>query len=122
MVDPEYFDVVYVINPHMKDQVGKVDHKKARVQWKALRTVYEKLGFPVEVLPGVPGLPDMVFAANQSFPFVTSEGKKKVILSRVLSTSLFLRVIIMLKAFSKLFAKFKARPFVLLLSIKAQQI
>lgn len=83
MVDPEFFDVTYVINPHMSGQQGKVDRRKARQQWEALKAAYESIGCPVIVLPAQPKLVDMVFAANQSFPFVDAQRNKKVILSRM---------------------------------------
>ncbi len=83
MVDPEFFDVVYSINPHMTGNIGNVDRTLARKQWGELKQAYEKIGLSVAVLPGAPGLPDMVFAANQTFPFVDPRGKKKVILSQM---------------------------------------
>lgn len=89
MADPEYFDVKYAINPFMKDETGelkKVDKAKARAQWKSLSEAYRKLGFEVVVIEGRPNLPDMVFAANQSFPFwLTKENRPAVILSRMAS-------------------------------------
>ena len=72
LVDPAYFDVEYVINPHMQDHVGNVDKTAARAQWEALREAYGRLGIDVHVLPGVEGLPDMVFSANQSLPCLVS--------------------------------------------------
>ena len=89
MADPEYFDVKYAINPFMKDGAGelkKIDKAKAREQWKNLSDAYRKLGFEVVVLDARPNLPDMVFAANQSFPFwMTKENQPGVILSRMAS-------------------------------------
>lgn len=84
MVSPDHYDVVYAINPHMADEAGglrSVDRDAAWRQWDALRKTYESLGYPVRVLPGVPGLPDMVFAANQAFPFVDPDGLPAVLLS-----------------------------------------
>ena len=37
MADPSHFDVTYVINPHMADNVGNVDRDRAIRQWEALR-------------------------------------------------------------------------------------
>ncbi len=65
---PDFFDVEYVINPHMAGNVGQVDRLRARQQWRALVAVYERLGYPVDVLPGQPFLPDWVFVANQCLP------------------------------------------------------
>ena len=79
MADPEYFDVEYVINVHMQGQVGKVDKNRARAQWQALKTTYELLKYPVSVVTPVPALPDLVFTANQCFPFTDPSGKKVVV-------------------------------------------
>lgn len=62
------FDVTYVINPHMAGNIGAVDQKLALAQWQALVAVYERLGFEVNIIDAVEGLPDLVFTANQSFP------------------------------------------------------
>ncbi|RMH65944.1 MAG: amidinotransferase [Bacteroidetes bacterium] len=69
LTSPDHFEVAYVINPHMAGHVGTVDHGRARAQWQALREAYEALGIEVHVVPGVKGLPDMVFCANQTLPY-----------------------------------------------------
>lgn len=84
MVDPAYFDVLYVINPHMEGNIGQVDKSLARTQWLNLKQTYERLGFDVDVMPGEPGLPDMVFTANQSFPYFNN-GEPTVVISRMRS-------------------------------------
>ena len=81
MVKPTYFDVEYVINPHMKNQIGQVDKMQAQNEWDHLQDGFEELGFDVHVIDGVKGLPDMVFCANQSLPFIDNDGTKKVIMS-----------------------------------------
>ena len=63
MCRPEHFTVSYRINPWM-DPTRPVDRDRAVRQWEALRATYERLGHTVELLDPVPGLPDMVFAAN----------------------------------------------------------
>ncbi len=63
MCRPEHFAVSYAINPWM-DPTRPVDRTLALAQWEQLKAVYEALGHRVEVLPSLPGLPDMVFAAN----------------------------------------------------------
>jgi N-dimethylarginine dimethylaminohydrolase len=89
MVDPEHFRIAYAINPYMADAAGnlnKIDVAKARHQWRELKTTYEKLGFTVSVIKGDAALPDMVFAANQSFSFIDAKtDKKSVVLSRMRS-------------------------------------
>lgn len=63
MCRPDHFDVTYAINPWM-DPARPVDRDLAVRQWETLRAAYEQRGHRVEVVDGVPGLPDMVFAAN----------------------------------------------------------
>jgi ornithine--oxo-acid transaminase len=63
MCPPTYFDVVYAINPWM-DLTVPVDRARAVAQWQALKAAYEAHGHRVEVIDPVPGLPDMVYAAN----------------------------------------------------------
>lgn len=63
MCPPDAFEVVYAINPWM-DPTAPVDRALARRQWDGLVAVYRRLGHRVDVLDAVPGLPDMVFAAN----------------------------------------------------------
>jgi N-dimethylarginine dimethylaminohydrolase len=62
---PTYFDVSYAINPWMDTSVA-VDVDRALSQWSALVASYRAHGHRVELLEPVPGLPDMVFAANGS--------------------------------------------------------
>jgi N-dimethylarginine dimethylaminohydrolase len=63
MCPPTYFDVTYSINPWMRpDQPVSAD--RAMRQWERLRQVYVDLGHAVRIIDPVPGLPDMVFAAN----------------------------------------------------------
>ncbi|MFF2084254.1 dimethylargininase [Nocardia sp. NPDC058176] len=63
MCRPEHFEVSYAINPWM-DPAAPVDRPRALAQWEILRAVLEEHGHSVETVPGEPGLPDMVFAAN----------------------------------------------------------
>lgn len=63
MCPPTYFDVLYEINPWM-DLAVPVEPGRAMAQWEALRTAYEDHGHTVHVIDPVPGLPDMVYAAN----------------------------------------------------------
>ncbi|PWN08232.1 dimethylarginine dimethylaminohydrolase family protein [Rhodohalobacter mucosus] len=81
MVKPTYFDVEYVINPHMKGHVGRVDKMQAQNEWEHLADAYEEHGFRVHMLDGMRGMPDMVFCANQSLPFIDTDGTRKVIMS-----------------------------------------
>lgn len=63
MCPPTHFDVRYAINPWM-DPAKPVDQPLALLQWERLVHVYQGLGHRVELVEPVPGLPDMVFAAN----------------------------------------------------------
>lgn len=68
MTDPEHFEVAYVINPWMRPAAWRSDPARnlaaARAAWQALATALRDAGARVEVVPGTPGLPDMVFPAN----------------------------------------------------------
>ncbi len=81
IVKPTYFDVEYVINPHMKGHIGDVDKFAAQDEWAHLKAAYEELGLFVHVVDGVRGFPDMVFCANQSLPHIKADGTKEVIMS-----------------------------------------
>lgn len=80
LVKPTYFDVKYVINPHMKGKIGDVDKIQAQNEWDHLVEGFRKLSLDVEILDGEKGLPDMVFCANQSLPFIDKAGNKKVVM------------------------------------------
>ena len=84
LTTPTHFDVEYVINPHMSENVGTVKQDVAWQQWKALRAAYTALDCNPMVINGQPGLPDMVFCANQTLPFYTPDTDTKgVVLSRM---------------------------------------
>jgi len=63
MCRPTYFTVDYIINPWM-DPTVPVDTDLAVRQWTNLRDTYRRLGHQVDEIEPIPGLPDMVFAAN----------------------------------------------------------
>ncbi|GAA2046460.1 hypothetical protein N0X72_02265 [Streptomyces carpaticus] len=63
LCEPRYFELAYVINPWMR-QDSPVDRNRALEQWHELVRVYRGLGHTVDLVEPVPGLPDMVFAAN----------------------------------------------------------
>src|SRR4029450_4132977 len=66
MCAPVHYTVEYAINPLM-DLSTPVDADLARQQWEALRETFASLGHIVHTLAPVPGLPDMVYAANGAF-------------------------------------------------------
>ena len=63
MCEPVHYTVSYEINPWM-DKSKYTDADLAVRQWRTLRDVYLDLGHTVETIDPIPGLPDMVYAAN----------------------------------------------------------
>jgi N-dimethylarginine dimethylaminohydrolase len=63
MTPPRFFTVEYEINPWM-DVTAPVDVHAAQTQWQRLYETYLRLGHTVDLVEPVPGLPDMVYAAN----------------------------------------------------------
>jgi N-dimethylarginine dimethylaminohydrolase len=63
MCRPTHFAVTYKINPWM-DPSAPYDTSLAISQWTNLRDTYRKLGHQIDEIDPLPGLPDMVFAAN----------------------------------------------------------
>ena len=63
MCKPEFFEVSYVINPWMKENIGRVNQALAARQWQQL---YDTLSqhANIKLIAPVAGLPDMVFTAN----------------------------------------------------------
>src|SRR6202521_5776173 len=68
MCQPEHFGVNYAINPWMdptswaRQSQTLVD--ASRREWAALHRALSGLGAVIELVPPVPGLPDLVFTAN----------------------------------------------------------
>ncbi len=66
MCRPDYFTVSYRINPWMHPE-DPTDTSLAVRQWEQLHRIYTDLGFDIELIDPLPGLPDMVYAANGGF-------------------------------------------------------
>jgi N-dimethylarginine dimethylaminohydrolase len=66
MCRPEYFTVSYRINPWMHPE-DPTDTSLAVTQWEVLYRTYLDLGFDVQLVDPIRGLPDMVYAANGGF-------------------------------------------------------
>jgi N-dimethylarginine dimethylaminohydrolase len=81
VVNPKFFDVKYVINPHMEGHIGNIDFNEAFAEWNTLKTAYTNLGLYVHEVPAEEEFPDMVFCANQSLPNIKADGSKEVIMS-----------------------------------------
>lgn len=86
MADPRYFDyVLYKSAPaHRKNaKQPTIDKNLARTQWENLKKIYEDLDYRVFVCDGEPNAPDLVYCANQAFPYVTRNHEKRAILSNM---------------------------------------
>ena len=79
MCAPDFFQVKEIQNPHMKHQQGKVDRVLAAKQWSDLYKLLDQLTAGVSLVEPVEDCEDMVFTANQVFPFVSPSGDKKFI-------------------------------------------
>jgi N-dimethylarginine dimethylaminohydrolase len=66
MCRPDFYTVSYRINPWMHPE-DPTDTNVALAQWQTLYDLYVQLGYEVELIDPVPGLPDMVYAANGGF-------------------------------------------------------
>lgn len=66
MCKPTFYTVSYRINPWMHPE-DPTDTSKAVQQWQRLYDVYEELGYDIELIDPIDGLPDMVYAANGGF-------------------------------------------------------
>jgi N-dimethylarginine dimethylaminohydrolase len=76
MCRPDHFAVTYAINPWMDPNAwardGQALANASHVEWKRLYRTLSQHGAAVELLPAMPGLPDMVFTANAA---VVLDGK-----------------------------------------------
>jgi N-dimethylarginine dimethylaminohydrolase len=88
MAYPNGYRIESALNPHMRDESGRlkvVDFAKALSEWETLRSTYVSLGLTVHVIEAKPEWPDMVFCANQTFPFLDSAEKASVVMARMRS-------------------------------------
>lgn len=81
MVRPLHYSVDYIINPHMADHVGSVDSIEANNEWDLVRSLFDQIGMNIHVIEDQAGLPDMVFCANQSLPYIDENGKRHAFMS-----------------------------------------
>lgn len=88
MATPDYFDIIDVKNVHMEGNAGNLDKKKAVAEWVKLKQTFEK-AIAYDIIDGVltiqgaENCEDMVFTANQSFPWISKSGEKIVVLSKM---------------------------------------
>ncbi len=66
MCRPDFFTVSYQINPWMHPE-NPTDTSRSVIQWNELYRTYRDLGFDVQLVDPIEGLPDMVYAANGGF-------------------------------------------------------
>lgn len=66
MCRPDHFTVSYRINPWMHPQ-EPTDTALSVRQWQTLYDTFIRLGHDVQLIDPIPGLPDMVYAANGGF-------------------------------------------------------
>ena len=73
VVDPQYFNVSYAINPWMKPGIWSQDpdgfKAAARRAFADLTRALKAAGGEIETMPGYPGAPDLVFPANAAVVF-----------------------------------------------------
>jgi len=104
---PEHYDIIDTKNVHMEDMAGTVKKELAVNQWKHLKSVYQilknegKLDDVLEIA-GEPGREDMVFCANQTFPWVTEDDRKVVIMGKMKHASRQQEIVFFEKFFKKL--------------------
>lgn len=84
--NPGSFEVVEVINTHMRSADGglnQVDTALAMKQWQQLKQAYESIGVRTAELPAQQGLQDMCFTANPTMTLPLPDGSKEVWLARM---------------------------------------
>ena len=71
MCAPEHFAVSYAINPWMDPASWASDNRApaaAAREWADLHRILVGLGADIDLVPSVPGLPDLVFTATNAVP------------------------------------------------------
>ncbi|HYX35225.1 MAG TPA: arginine deiminase-related protein [Oligoflexus sp.] len=112
-VKPDAFDLVAAINAHMRDAKGdlhKVDRDRAQQQWKKLVDIYQQLGLKTTIMDCRIACPDMVFCANQTFPFLDASGHPAVILSNMWDETRHLEVACLAGQLEKLGVRIHSLP------------
>ncbi len=87
LVKPDHYTVIDTKNPYMEENTF-VDQNVAQDQWQGIRKAYQNLqekGVLEDVvsLEGGENKEDMVYCANQSFPWQKPNGEKHVIISNM---------------------------------------
>ncbi len=63
MCPPTFFDIEYEINAWMHTD-NQVVTSTAKDQWRQLHAIYQKLGYTIDQIEPVKGLPDLVFSTD----------------------------------------------------------
>jgi N-dimethylarginine dimethylaminohydrolase len=63
MCPPTFFEVSYEINSYMHVD-NPVDTELAKTQWNKLHNTYASLGYDIQLIQPVKGIPDLIFTAN----------------------------------------------------------
>ncbi len=63
MCPPTHYEISYVINPWMREELGNTSALDAMREWEGLRFALSVLA-DIEVMAAQPGLPDLPFTAN----------------------------------------------------------
>ena len=63
MCPPAHYEISYVINPWMSEQLGNTNATEAMREWEGLRFALSVLA-DVDLMPAEPGVPDLPFTAN----------------------------------------------------------
>ncbi len=86
MVEPSQFRIDYAINPFMNPAV-QPDPERAATQWRTLVDTLRAVGATVDVIPGRPDSPDMVYAMNLGLallhPAGEGDGGRSVVMSHM---------------------------------------
>lgn len=88
MCTPDHFDIVDVKNIHMEGHLGDVDKALAIQQWHSIFEIYQyevNIGNITSItsIEGDKDCEDMVFCANQSFPWIDHDDEPVVVMSRM---------------------------------------
>src|SRR4051794_20040715 len=86
VVEPSQFRIDYAINPFM-DPAVQPDHERALAQWQTLVATLRAAGATVDVIPGRPDSPDMVYAMTLGLAMLRREwqgaARRTVVLSHM---------------------------------------
>lgn len=88
MCNPEFFDIIDIKNTFMENFDGQLNKVQAIRQWENIKNHYSRFSEDntikeLSIIPGAEGLEDMVFCANQTFPFLMPDNQKVFVVSKM---------------------------------------